>query len=92
MAMDPAVNFELADVLSHIAEQLLVAHDRAQRRGRLVMEFDECEVEFTVKVTTGAQGGIKVWVLEAGANAALEHHNRIRLKFKPIPGEPIGAE
>ncbi len=82
---------ELADVLAHLSNQLILADEAAKQRGKAAMQFEECEVEFAIKVDTGAKAGIKVWVIEIGADAKYEQSNRIKIKFKTIPGSGLQA-
>ncbi|WP_306393610.1 trypco2 family protein [Telluria beijingensis] len=83
--------FELADVLQHISTQLQEADRAARQRGAPVMQFEECEVEFAVKVEASGSAGLKVWVMEFGAAAKREQANTIRVKYKAIPGQAMQA-
>lgn len=82
---------ELSKVLDHIAAELIVVDTAARTRSKPVMQFDECEIEFAVKVEMSGQAGIKVWVLEIGGGGKHEHSNKIKVKFKSIPGQSIQA-
>lgn len=80
----------LADVLSQIAAELLAAEQKAAARGRPVMQFDHCEVEFSVSAETSAGGGIKVWVINLGGKAKDTQTNKIRVRFTSL-GSPTQA-
>jgi len=83
--------FSLSEVLAHISEELVTADESARARGKAAMQFEECEVEFAVKLEGGVKAGIKVWVLELGANAKRSDTNTIRVKFKSLPNRPLQA-
>jgi Trypsin-co-occurring domain 2 len=85
------VQIPLADLLSHITDQLVLADTAARARGKATMQFEECELEFAVKIEGDAKAGIKVWVLELGGGVKKSDSNTIRVKFKSIPGQPIQA-
>ena len=82
----PANEFELSEVMEYVGKQLKYAHEAAVQRGEAVMTFDECEVEFSVKLEASADAKVKVWVVEMGAGGKVEHSNRIKLKYKSIGG------
>jgi membrane-bound lytic murein transglycosylase len=86
-----ANQFELADVLKHVAAQLGAADKAAKDGGNPVMQFEECEVEFAVKVEAAGKAGVKVWVMEFGAEAKREQSNKVKIKFKAIPGKSVQA-
>lgn len=86
-----ANQFELADVLKHISSQLEQADRAARTGGNPVMQFDECEVEFAVKIEASGKAGVQVWVLEFGGEAKREQSNMVKIKFKAIPGMPVQA-
>lgn len=79
----------LSDVLAYVAEQLLMAEKQAKNREQAIMRFEECEVELSVKLEAGAKGGIKVWVIELGANVKREEANKIKVKFRALEGTSI---
>jgi NTP-dependent ternary system trypsin peptidase co-occuring protein len=81
----------IADVLSHISNQLLQADKAARERGTATMRFDECELEFAIKVEGSAKAGIKVWLMELGGGVTKADTNTIRIKFKSIEGKATQA-
>lgn len=82
---------ELPDLLAHLSDQLMAADKAARERGQPIMQFEECEVEVAVKLEAGAEGGVKFWVVELGANAKSEYSNKITVKFKPLAGTTLQA-
>jgi hypothetical protein len=89
MATTPT--FPLADVLANVADELIRAESMARLRGKAVMQFEECEVELSVKVEVEAGGGFKVWVVELSGKAKREEANKLRVKMKAIPSSLIQA-
>lgn len=83
--------FELSEVLKHLAEQLSAADAAARVGGNPVMQFEDCELEFAVKLETGAKGGVKVWVMEFGGEKKREQSNRVKVRFKAISGKVLQA-
>ncbi|MFN3988116.1 MAG: trypco2 family protein [Rhodocyclaceae bacterium] len=93
MMMNLASGIELAEVIKHVSDQLIAADEHARERGYPVMQFDECEVELAVRVSGEGGAGVKILVFEAGAKGEIEHANRIRIRFKPVPGgRAMGGE
>jgi hypothetical protein len=83
---------ELSEVLLEITDELVRATEAAKKRGAASMEFQECEVEFGIATEKKAAGGIKVWVLNLGVDAKRTQTNKIKLKFKALPGFQASQE
>lgn len=81
----------LADLLTHISEELFKADADAKERGKAAMQFKECEVEFAVAAEAKAGAGIKVWVINLGAGAKNTQTNKIKIKFDRNPHFVIQA-
>jgi hypothetical protein len=81
----------LADVLAHITDELLEADRKSRASGKATMRFEECEVEFAVKVEGDAKAGINVWVLKLGGGVKKADTNTIRITFKSLEGHPLQA-
>lgn len=81
----------LADLLTHITDQLLEADRKSRARGKATMRFEECELEFAVKIEGDANAGINVWVLTLGGDVKKTDSNMIRIKFKGFEGRPVQA-
>lgn len=71
----------LADVLAHIGDELVRADQIAWERGRSVMLFKECEVEFAVKAVNKGGVGLQIYVLDLSGSKSSEVSNKVRLKF-----------
>lgn len=87
-----AERIELSELLKHISDQLVDAHEHAQKRGRAVMQFKECEIEFAIEVKKEATGTFKVWVMSLGGGIKKTESNTIKVKFASIGRFPIVAE
>lgn len=79
----------LHDLVKSAADELRLVHADEPRDA--VMKFTECEIELAVTVSADAKGGIKFWVIEAGAGAAYENAQKITLKFSSLDNRPILA-
>ncbi|WP_328363068.1 hypothetical protein OG800_29775 [Streptomyces sp. NBC_00445] len=80
-AATPSPPMELADVVDAIRAQLNLARDRG-RGEDLQFELGDIEIEFSVSVSRDhkADGGIKVWVLNAGGSFGQSQGTSQRLK------------
>lgn len=56
-----------------------------------VMQFEKCELELAVSVRGDANGGIRFWVLEAGAKVSGETVSKVKVSFAPVPGKAATA-
>ncbi|MGU3388516.1 trypco2 family protein [Methylobacterium sp. D53M] len=81
----------LANILDQIASELIAADARAKSRGQAVMSFEECEVEFDVAIEHHGEAGLKVYVVNIGAGAKQTDTNKIKIKFKALPGHATQA-
>jgi hypothetical protein len=73
---------ELAELIDHVADQLVKAELLATKRTEHPMQFETCEIEMAVRFEKSGKGGVKVWVLELGGGATSESSNRITATFK----------
>jgi hypothetical protein len=85
-AIVPEGSLELASAVEAIRGQLSEAMERAEAH-RLQFELGDIEIEFTVTLTDEAKidGGVKVWVLNAGGSTASSTAaaHRVKLTLKP---------
>ena len=81
----------LSEVLEEISAELKKAAENANSSGSATMQFEECEIEFAVKVEKDAKGGLKVWMLNLGGSIKKSDSNTIKIKFKKIEENPIQA-
>jgi Trypsin-co-occurring domain 2 len=81
----------LADLLANITDQLLEADEKSRASGKATMRFDECELEFAVKIEGDAKAGINIWVLKLGGGVKKTDENTIRIKFKSLEGRTVQA-
>ena len=81
----------LADLLSHITDQLLEVDQKSRASGKATMRFEECELEFAVKIEGDAKAGINVWVLKLGGGLKKTDSNTIRIKFKSLEDRSVQA-
>jgi hypothetical protein len=81
----------LSEVLGNISEELLKAHQNAQKRGFATMNFNECEIEFAIEAEKSGSGGVQVWVLELGGEIKKSEANTIRVKFTANPQQSFSA-
>jgi hypothetical protein len=84
-----AEQIRLADLLQSIGSELMQANERAIQRGKTMMLFKECELEFAVDLEKGGSGGFTIWVIKLEGGVKKTEHNTIRLKFDANPAEPI---
>ena len=82
---------KLADLLSHISDQLMEADQRSRRSGKATMQFEECELEFAAKIEGNAKAGINISVLKLGGGIKKSDSNTIRIKFKSLEGMTLQA-
>lgn len=74
----------LSELLIHAANELREvrrASAEASSHERPIMRFDECELELAVTFQAQGGGGVKFWVISAGAKVAASNVSRIRVKF-----------
>lgn len=81
----------LSKVLAQITDELFEADEHAKKRGRAAMMFEECELEFAVRIEDGGKAGVDVWVLTLGADMKRTDANTVRVKFRGIPNAPVQA-
>lgn len=84
----PKGGIRLSTLIQNTASDLRAA--RAQDEDA-VMQFQGCEIELAVSIAANAKGGIRFWVIEAGADVSGETVSRIKLSFGPIEGQPAPA-
>ncbi len=51
-----------------------------------VIELQDCEVELAVTAKVGANGGIKFWIVSAGADAEASTVSKVKLRFTSVGG------
>ncbi len=81
----------LTDLLAHITDQLLEADQMSRASGKATMRFEECELEFAVKIEGDVKAGLNIWVLKLGGGAKKTDSNTIKIKFKGLEGRPVQA-
>jgi hypothetical protein len=79
----------LSDVLEHISNELWKANERALNSGRATMQFSECEIEFAIETEGKGETGIKLYFVNIGGELKRSETNTMKIKFNPIPGQPI---
>jgi hypothetical protein len=82
---------KLADLLSHISDQLMEADERSRKSGKATMQFEECEIEFAAKIEGNAEAGVNISVLKLGGGIKKSDSNTIRIKFKSLVGNTLQA-
>jgi hypothetical protein len=85
--------FALADMIETVTSQLLEAEMRSAKRGKPVMQFEECQLELAVALESDAQGGLNVFVIDVQGEAKKTAANTITVKFKrlePVSGAQAG--
>jgi hypothetical protein len=80
---------ELAQLVDHVATELLKAEASAAERSERVMRFTECQLEMAISIETGGDAGIKVWVLELGGGRTKTNSNTITVKFQALEGKGL---
>ena len=86
-------HIELADVLDEIRNELTRADERArQSPGGGVMVFEDCEIEFAVTLERKGDAGLKLYVINLGLGAKHSDSNKVKIKFKALPGRAMQAE
>jgi hypothetical protein len=88
---DMAKEIPLSEVLEEITNQLLQADAYARRRGKSVMQFQECEVEFAVELSKEGEGGVEIYVARIGGAVKKTDINTIKVKFAALPEYPTQA-
>ena len=86
-----ADQIQLAELLSHISNQLLEADSVSRAAGNATMRFDACELEFAVNIEKSGSAGIKVWIMKLGGDVKKSDSNTIRVKFVSLENRPIQA-
>ena len=89
-SQDVGKEIEISDVIHKVRDELLEAHAKTMNEGKTPIftpkEF-ELELHVGVRKATSAQGGLKVWVVQAGGSVSStnEQIQTIRLKFTIDP-------
>jgi hypothetical protein len=90
--MSPKANsVTLSELVEYAADELRRVKQKKPAAGGPVMQFKECELELTVTVSNEGEGGIKFWIVTAGAKVSKETTSVIRLKFESLAGDPVQA-
>jgi len=79
-------------VIAFVAEELIDASEVAKKRGKAVMELNQCEIELGVEIETEGSGKVGIWVVELGGGRTKTESNTISVTFKPLPGEKMHFE
>ncbi len=77
---------ELANLISMLRDELDLAQQRARNTSpQLVVQGIDLEVSFSFTKEAGAKGGVKFWVVEAGAEGKLgsERVHKVTLHLRP---------
>ncbi|MDQ5822924.1 MAG: hypothetical protein M3441_01790 [Chloroflexota bacterium] len=82
---------KLSEVLANLSQEIITAEENARLRGRAVMQFEECEVEFGVEIEKQGNASINIWVIDLGGGGSRSETNIIRVKYKHLPGSPAQA-
>jgi Trypsin-co-occurring domain 2 len=85
----PGARVELAQLIDHVASELLKAEANAAGRSDRVMRFTECQLEMAISIETSGGAGIKVYVLELGGDRSKTNSNTIMVKFQSLPGHEL---
>lgn len=85
----PGARVELAQLVNHVATELLKAEASAAERSQRVMRFTECQLEMAIEIETSGSAGIKVWVLELGGDRTKTNSNTITVKFQALEGQGL---
>jgi hypothetical protein len=78
----------LSELIKSISEELRNARTDPDSA---VIQLDKCELELAVSVKGEASGGIKFWVLNAGAKVSGETVSKVKVSFVPVEGKPAPA-
>ena len=85
--MSDTESLALSDLILHASSEIRIAKEKIQEGGSdPVIQLSECELELAVTFKNEAKAGIKIWVVEAGANLSGETVSRIKMKFGPVAG------
>ncbi len=81
MAKKQVPGLSLSELIQSTAAELREARSTGEDA---VIELAECEMELSVSAAAEGKGGIKFWLIDAGASVKGETVSKIRLKFKPV--------
>lgn len=81
MADKTLPGLSLAQLIKSTAAQLREAKDPDVDP---VIELTECSLELSVSASADAKGGLKFWLIDAGASVSGETVSKVNLKFKPV--------
>jgi Trypsin-co-occurring domain 2 len=62
----------LSELVKYTASELRKVKQESPKDGLPVMQFKECELELKVTISAEGGGGIKFWIITAGANVSKE--------------------
>lgn len=81
----------IAEAVEHLRGELLAA--AAGRRGDLEFQVGPVELEFSVEMRKEkkASGGLKAWVVSAGAEASRSSASVHRVKLVLTPKDPVSG-
>jgi hypothetical protein len=72
----------LSDLIQSTADELRTIRSHPPAPGQAVMRFSACEIEVAAVASADADGKVKFWVIEAGADVKYENSQTVTLKFE----------
>lgn len=80
--------FTLSELIKSVSEELQKARAEPDKA---IIQLEKCELELAVSVKGEAKGGIKFWIVDAGAKVSGETISKIKVSFAPVAGKPAAA-
>jgi len=71
----------LAKLINLVANEIILANQLAANREQPIMTFEESEVELAFEVEVNAEGGVELFGVTLGANAAQTTTHKIKVKY-----------
>lgn len=89
MAKKKVPGLSLSELIRSTADEL---RDAKNTGDDAVIELSECELELSVSAAAEGSGGIKFWLIDAGASVKGETVSKIHLKFKPVGAQQFPSQ
>lgn len=77
--------YSLSELIKSVSDQLKEA---SVEKEKAIIQLERCEIEIAVSFTDEIKGGLKFYIVDAGAKSINEVVSKIKVVFSPVSGTP----